>query len=96
LNKLEYLKDRVDLTSNIDADLYHNTEMLLEIYKMVLFRIKRKMNRIDEECYVSDRKRLTDLVHSLINVARLYRPIVSTALRGFLFLLSNSISPNFV
>jgi hypothetical protein len=67
LNKLEYLKGRVDLTSNIDTDMYRNTEMLLEIYKMVFFRIKRKMNRIDEECYFSDRKRLTDLVHSLID-----------------------------
>jgi len=83
LNKLEHLKEKVDLTSHIDVDMYRNTEMLLEIYKMVFFRIKRKMNQIDEECYVSDRKRLTDLVHSLIDCdtqidkAKLYGKLIS-------------------
>ena len=83
LTKLEYLKDRVYLTSNIDEEIYRNTEMLLEIYKMVFFRVKRKINRIDEECYISDRKRLTDLVHSLIDCdtqidkSKLYDKLIS-------------------
>jgi hypothetical protein len=83
MDHLKNLRNRVDLSSKIDEDLYHNTEMLLEIYKMVFFRVKRKINQLDEECYITDRKRLTDLVDSLIDCdtridkAKLYDRLIS-------------------
>ncbi|MFT8889939.1 MAG: hypothetical protein ABF904_14165 [Ethanoligenens sp.] len=66
MTELEGLKRKIDLTSEVDKNLYHCTILLLEIYQKVLFRVKREISMADEECYVAERKRLSDLVGPLV------------------------------
>lgn len=63
---LDGLKHKIVLTEEVDQNLYHCTKLLLEIYQKVLFRVKREISMVDAECYVAERKRLSDLVDSLV------------------------------
>ena len=80
---LEGLKKRIVLVDEVDKSLYHCTELLLEIYQKVLFRVKREISMANEECYVAERKQLSDLVDSLVEFntqndkRRLYDRLIS-------------------
>ena len=67
MQNLEYIKLKVDISNSIDENILNNTELLLKLYKKVLFRVKQKAAQLDEECYITDRKHLADLVDSLID-----------------------------
>lgn len=57
----------VDELEQITANMYHNTETLLDLYKKVKFRVKRNLADIDEELYIEDRKHLTSLLHEIVD-----------------------------
>ena len=51
---------KVDAVGLVDSEVYHNTELLLKLYRKVLFRVNRKLQQANEEALFTERQKLTD------------------------------------
>ena len=59
-------KNHVDIVNAIDQDVYHETELLLKLYRKVLFRVNQKLDQVQEESCESTRKDLSDYINSIV------------------------------
>jgi hypothetical protein len=59
--------NELDGVQAVTPNMYKNAEILLDLYKKVKFRVEHNLAEIDEELYVSDRKRLTSLLHEIVD-----------------------------
>ena len=52
----------VDAVECIDSEVYHNTELLLKLYRKVLFRVNRKLQQANDEVVFAERQELADYI----------------------------------
>ena len=64
---MQDLLESFTLSEDVPKNIVHNTELLLKLYRKVEFAVKCHLRELDEELYVTERKRLSDFVHNLIN-----------------------------
>lgn len=67
MQAIQDLLENFTLSENVPENLIHNTEVLLNLYRKIEFAVKCHLRELDEELYVTERKRLSDFVHDLIN-----------------------------
>ena len=64
---MQTIFDTLDEVEQVTEGMYKNTETLLDLYRKVKFRVYRKLQEIDEELYIEDRKRLTALLNKILD-----------------------------
>lgn len=52
----------------VDKDLFHNTKLMLKMYRKVLVRVNKRLMFADFDLYESENKHLYDLVYSLSGI----------------------------
>lgn len=67
-NMLKEVTAGYDLKEQANENIYHNTKSLLELYPKVLWRVKRSLCELDEECREHTSLTLSEIVDSLIEI----------------------------
>lgn len=55
-------------SDKIDSELFHNTKLMLKMYRKVLSRVNKRLMFADFDLYESENKHLYDLVYSLSGI----------------------------
>lgn len=83
MNTISEIKSKVDLVDAVDEEIYHNTELLLKLYRKVLFRVNQKLDQANEEAYLVDRQELTTYIATMTEFdtknrkAKIYEKLLS-------------------
>jgi len=83
MNELANLISKIDIVDSVDAEVYHNTELLLKLYRKVLFRVNRELEQVSEEAYQTERQELMTYIASMTEFdtknrkARIYETLLS-------------------
>lgn len=64
-NPIREVVSQIDIVDAVDSDVYHNTELLLKLYRKVLFRVNRKLTQVSDEVWLSDRQELSTYIASM-------------------------------
>lgn len=62
------LQNKIDIPYERDKELEHNVKVLLSLYRKVNFRVEERIQALELETYESKRKRLEDLVISILEI----------------------------
>jgi len=60
------ISKKIDIVASVDKETYHDTELLLKLHRKVLFRVNRRLEQVQDECKLNDRKELADYIGSII------------------------------
>jgi len=64
-NPIREVVAHIDIVDAVDTDVYHNTELLLKLYRKVLFRVNRKLSQLSDEAWLTDRQSLSTYISSM-------------------------------
>ena len=65
---MRILQDKINESGMVSMEIYHNTVLMLKLYRKVLSVVSRRMNYLEDEIYESENKHLYNLVNSLVDL----------------------------
>jgi len=57
-----------NLEKKFDENIYHNTMLLLKLYRKVIWRIENSITELDIECRTQTNRKLAEFIDSLIEI----------------------------